>query len=195
MADCDYCEASFTDEDAYLDHLAEHHADELSRIDQRRVGSRLDDDDGGVSRVALGAAVIGALAVVALGWTLVGGDDGPTEPYAHGSVHEHGTIAVTIDGEQLDFSEPQYIEQDQYWHFHDYDADDSWHLHGQDVTLTYALGTLGIDATGDKLTYDGTTYEADDPDVTLRYEVNGESVDPEEYTFSEGDDVLVVVEG
>ena len=40
MPDCDYCEESFADEDAYLDHLADVHEGELGAIDRRRVADR-----------------------------------------------------------------------------------------------------------------------------------------------------------
>lgn len=37
MPDCEYCGATFDDEAAYRDHLDDAHADELGRIDGRRV--------------------------------------------------------------------------------------------------------------------------------------------------------------
>ncbi|WP_262178969.1 DUF3105 domain-containing protein [Haloarcula laminariae] len=64
MVDCEYCEASFDGEDAYLDHLADEHGGELGAIDRRRVEGRASDDDGGVS-LAVVAGVVGA--VIALG--------------------------------------------------------------------------------------------------------------------------------
>jgi hypothetical protein len=57
MVDCDYCGASFGGEDAYLDHLADSHSDELGAIDQRRVDSRTSDDESGVSLTAVAGAI------------------------------------------------------------------------------------------------------------------------------------------
>ena len=37
MPECEYCEESFEDEDAYLSHLGAEHSDRLGRIDRRRV--------------------------------------------------------------------------------------------------------------------------------------------------------------
>jgi len=67
MAECDYCDASFDDEDDYLDHLADSHDGELGAIDRRRVDSRGGDEESGLSL----AVVVGAVGVVvALGAVL-----------------------------------------------------------------------------------------------------------------------------
>lgn len=42
MPDCDYCKEAFESEQAYLDHLASEHKDELGRIDTYRVQQRID---------------------------------------------------------------------------------------------------------------------------------------------------------
>jgi hypothetical protein len=79
MIDCDYCDATFEDEAAYLDHLAGSHEDELSRIDRRRVEER--GDDGGLSTgpLVLGVVVVLAAAVALYVVVFAGGtgnDDG-----------------------------------------------------------------------------------------------------------------------
>jgi hypothetical protein len=66
MPECDYCEASFGDEDAYLDHLAAEHEGELGAIDRRRVEAHDGDGDGGLS---LGPVVL--VALLALSGALV----------------------------------------------------------------------------------------------------------------------------
>jgi hypothetical protein len=88
MEDCDYCEESFDDEPAYLDHLAAEHEGELGRIDRRRVQQRTTDDEGRstVTYVGLGLAValIAALGVAGLTGAfgdLLGGSSGGTGPY------------------------------------------------------------------------------------------------------------------
>lgn len=63
MVECDYCDASFEDEDSYLAHLRDAHEGELGSIDQRRV-ENLGSDDGGIPT---GPAVLGLVLVVALG--------------------------------------------------------------------------------------------------------------------------------
>lgn len=64
MPDCEYCEASFDDEDAYLGHLGDEHADELGPIDSRRVAAHDPGDGGGFP---VGPAVLVALLVLAGG--------------------------------------------------------------------------------------------------------------------------------
>ena len=83
MPACDYCEESFDDETACLDHLAATHGGELSRIDQRRVEARASDED---ERSLTTYAVVGlALALIAgLGAVGVGGLDLGTQTDEYG---------------------------------------------------------------------------------------------------------------
>jgi sulfur carrier protein ThiS len=198
--ECDHCGASFDDEEAYLRHLRDRHGDELGPIEQRRVAT-LESGDDGPDAVVYGA-VLGAVALVGLlAYVLffsgggATGTDGPGAgsnggPYDVGSVHHHGTITVTIGGDELDFSRQQFQYQADPFHFENRDGE-QWHVHAKGVTLSYAMGTLDIGVTEDTVTYDGTTY-GDDPDETVVVEVNGESVDPEEYVLQEGDHVRIV---
>lgn len=66
MVDCDYCEATFEEEDAYLAHLRDAHQGELGTIDQRRVENMRDDGGG----IPTGPAVLGLVLVIALGLVL-----------------------------------------------------------------------------------------------------------------------------
>lgn len=212
MPDCDYCADSFDSEEAYLEHLRSTHEGELSRIDQRRVDD-LESDGSNVAAIA-GPLVIAAVfllagAAVAAIFFQSGAAD---EPHSHGSAHEHGTMEVVIDGQELPLaSDRRYAQADRGFHFHgdeqqSYGAN-LWHIHAQDVTLQYALGSLGIDVNDDgtELTFDGRTYDAEDPGTEIRIEVDGEPVEPGDYYLEgvgptedaaagEGDDVRVVVE-
>jgi hypothetical protein len=186
MPDCDYCRESFENEEAYLGHLQSEHEGELSGVDQRRV----DEFDGDESDFPLGAVILGgtlvaAFAVVAALVMTMGGSGG-SGPSNLGSVHEHGTMAITIEGETLDLNSDEFFLQDDYFHFEGNELQngvDIWHVHGQDVTLQYALDTLGIEVNdeGTVLSYGGTTYRADDPGTEIIIEVNGEPVEPAEY--------------
>lgn len=187
MPDCEYCHMSFDDGDAYLDHLAAVHADDLGPIDRRRVRAREADDGADWTRPAVlvaGLAVLAGLALVVSGSGLLGGSDAGG-PYDYGAVHEHGTMVVVIDGERVDFSQPRYQVQetgDRFFHFEGGNGR-VWHVHGRGVTLAYAMETLGIQVTGDSLTYGGTTYRDGDPGTNVSVRVNGEPVDPEEYVL------------
>ncbi|MEY7850284.1 hypothetical protein AB7C87_13915 [Natrarchaeobius sp. A-rgal3] len=76
MPDCDYCAASFDDEDAYLEHLASEHAGELGRIDRRRVVERgahetVNDGDSFV-RYGLAISIV-FIVVGAVGYAVTSG--------------------------------------------------------------------------------------------------------------------------
>lgn len=196
--DCDHCGASFDEEVAYLEHLRDEHGDELGAIERRRVDA-LAEDDGGPSTATYGIglgvlALVGLLAYV-LFFSGGGATDtaGPGEgdgPRNHGSVHYHGTITATIGGEQLDFGRQRFQLQDDAFHFENGEGE-RWHGHAENVTLSYAMGTLAINVTEDTVTYDGTTY-GDDPNETVVVTVNGESVTPGEYVLQEGDAIRIV---
>jgi sulfur carrier protein ThiS len=194
MPDCDYCGASFDGEQAELKHLEAEHLNELGPIDRRRVG--VDGADGGfpVGPVALGGVIVAAAAVVVYVIFLAGGGGAaPSGPTNIGSVHYHGTINVTVDGQQLDFGRSKYQHPRSEPAFHFEGGDGSqWHVHAQQVTLQYAMGTLGINVTEDTVTYNGTTYRDSDPGTEVVVQVNGQSVDPSEYVLKRDDHIRIV---
>lgn len=213
---CDYCGDSVAEDD-YLAHLQAEHYDDLSSIDRRRIDEPGPSDRRtNRSRYAIGIALIGLFGAAYLAIFLGGiGNDGSVtsgtssaaiQPDTDDRVHVHGTIELTIDGDPVDFSQPEYVEQDGCFHFHGEDADDGiWHVHCGNVSLEYALGTLGIDATADRIEIDGETYDNDDPDTSVSITVDGEPVDPVSYVLEgvgpidqaqdgAGDDVRIVVE-
>jgi hypothetical protein len=205
--DCDHCGASFDDEEAYLRHLRDEHADELGAIEQRRVADLEPEGSGGSSVVVAGAALGGVLLAGLLAYLLLfsGGGagsgsgsgaadlSGVPEPESVGSVHYHGTIDATVGGQELDFSRDKFQLQAEAFHFERGNGE-RWHVHAQRVTLAYAMGTLGIDVTNGTVAYDGTTY-GDDPGETARVLVNGESVTPSEYVLQQDDTVRIVANG
>jgi sulfur carrier protein ThiS len=202
--ECSHCGASFDDEETYLRHLLDEHADDLGPIEQRRVATLGSDDEGPDAVVY--AAAIGALVLVGLlayvlfplgdGAAGTGASDGGSdggEPHDLWSVHYHGTITVTIGGQELDFSRREFQMQADPFHFENRDGE-QWHVHAKGVTLSYAMETLGINVTANTVTYDGTTY-GDDSSETVVVEVNGEPVGPDEYVLQEGDHVRIVANG
>lgn len=217
MPECDYCADSFGDEDAYLRHLAAEHEGELSRIDQRRIealGATSGDSDAAMTsnaKVGLaGLSVVMLLAVALTGYLVVTGGSSGDEPTDQGAVHEHGTMAITIDGEQLDLTSSAFAASDNAFHFHGNEqqkyGNAVWHKHARGVTLQYALDTLGITVNdaGTELTYDGTTYSEDDSGTAIDIAVDGESVEPGSHEVGgareetaaangEGQDIVVTV--
>lgn len=208
MTDCSYCSESFEEEDAYLDHLKAAHEGELGPIDKRRVGG--ESERSFVTRTLL-LGIIAVLPVLLLVYVLffmgaTGGNgslsDPEIQPTGVTTVHDHGTINVTIAGQTVDFGRSEYQRAAQYDAFHFEGGDgDVWHVHAQRVTLEYAFWTLGIGVSTDTVRYDGETY-SDGVNATITVEVNGEPVDPTEYVLSgasdpvnadQGDHITIVV--
>jgi len=204
VPDCRYCDADFDEDDAYLDHLAADHADELGTIDQRRVTRRADGDGGldvPTAPLVLGLVVLGGVAVIAAAWVTTtdggggaaGGVDAAVQPTDLRTVHYHGTVEVVVAGDRVDFSRDRYQLQSEAFHFEG-GGGTRWHVHARDVTLEYAMATLDIDVTADSVTYDGTTYRDAESGTDVAVSVNGASVQPSEYVLQEGDRVRIVVE-
>lgn len=206
MPECSYCGESLEDEEALLAHLRDEHATELGNIDRRRVAELESGGDGlPTGPLLIGGVVLVALAVVVYVTLFVGGSgglEGSQEPGPLGSAHEHGTMDVVILGDEIDFGQSQYQLQADRFHFEAGDGE-VWHAHAEDVTLAWAMDTLGLDVTADSITVDGTTYRDDDPEYAVAIAVNGESVDPSTYvlegtetagTATQGDHVRITVE-
>jgi sulfur carrier protein ThiS len=218
MEECTHCGESFADEDASLAHLASTHRDDLGAIEERRVAAYEDAGDGGAPTSLYAAiGVVGLLLAVAVYALLSGGggddrtlaqeatspmagggsvpapaQDAVVAPRNYGATHEHGTMAVVVDGTRLDFARPRYQMQADGFHFEERNGR-QYHLHAERVSLEYALETLGIGVTEHALSYDGTVYDDREAGVTVAYRVNGERVDPENTLLGQGDRVEVVV--
>jgi len=199
MPECDYCDESFESESAYVDHLEGQHLEELGPIDRRRVGADESDEDGSrpTGPIVLGGILVVTLAIV--GYVLFSpsggrGDVTPgQEPTDLGAVHYHGTMEMVVNGQQVDFSRQRYQLQSNAFYFEG-GVGTRWHVHARGVTLQYALGTLGFNATESSVTYQGTTYRDGTSNTTVQITVNGDPVAPREYGLRSGDNVQVVVE-
>lgn len=220
MPECNYCGDSFDDDHAHLEHLRDEHESELGTIDKRRVRTELgsaEDDDG----LPTGPVVLGivlAVAVAIVGYVIFVHGAGSANGSGSGTVngievaqtpdqptqseHGHGLINVTIDGQELDFSQSRFQRPREYAAFHFEGGDGRvWHKHASGVTLEYAMATLGIDVSEDTVTFDGTTYRDSDAGTNVTVTVDGEPVDPETYELSgvseqnpqEGDFIRIIV--
>ena len=199
MPECEYCAETFADENDHLDHLAEDHWEELGPIDRRRVDQREPTSGSGLpNEVYYGAGIAVVLLFVGgAGWLIMSGVGG------EGSIHEHGTIVMTIDGETYSWNQDRYLYESGHqgpFHFHQGDVEHNvWHMHPSRLTLAEAMGELGYVATADALETADETFE------TVEYRVNGEPVDPEAHELEgaepindaiagEGDDILIEIE-
>ncbi len=205
MPDCDYCRESFQDEQQYLEHLSDVHEDELGSIDRRRVEKAVGSDDG--EGLPTGPLILGGVllfAGVLVAYVLLGLNGASGEPAgtvngfevaqtpgaAPDSAHEHGPINVTIAGEELDFSRPEFQRPREFGAFHFEGGNgEVWHKHANGVTLEYAMATLGIGVTEDTVTFDGTTYRDSDPGTNVTVTVDGEPVNPATHELSGASEV------
>jgi hypothetical protein len=138
MTECSYCGESVESEAAELQHLRDEHADELSRIDRRRVGD-IEDEDGGLPTgpIIIAGVVLIALAVVVYVTVFVGGGSA-SEPGPVGSAHEHGTMEMVVLGEEVDFSQGQYQVVVERFHFENNDGE-VWHTHATGARIAWEL--------------------------------------------------------
>jgi hypothetical protein len=118
--------------------------------------------------------------------------DGPTATVPDNATS--GQVAVVVDGRRLPLQQLAGRQNETFWI--DANRSDVWHStavngSGGSVTLAAALSTAGVDASASRLS-DGTTYEEDAEGTKLVYRVDGESVDPTEYTLEPDDEVWVL---
>lgn len=205
MNDCDYCSDSFESEEALLSHYDSKHYSELSRIDKKRVDARKEDELEIPVRTLVGA-VFGVGILLALVYIsvagfpdLIGGAentgelDAQIQPTGQNTRHYHGQVTITVDGQQVDLSQQQYQLQANAVH-HEAGNGQRWHVHAQRVSVEYYLESLGFGpVTETTFQYNGETYSEAEGD-TVRYLVNGQEIDPQQYIFQDGDTLRVVVE-
>lgn len=118
-------------------------------------------------------------------------------------LHEHGYLVVDINGEWVDFSEPQYLfeksdEVTWTFHFHEDDEDPRWHMHEERLTLAEALEMLpdlGYSSADDAhlLQYEDRAFDERDEDTEIRITVDDVPVDPVDHRLHDGDLVRVTV--
>lgn len=200
MPDCNHCDEEFDSKKKLAKHYRKQHEDNLSRIEEKLVEQQLGDSFD--PRDYAGAFAIGFIIVVVLAafvymfmYSGTGSSnvDSELQPTGVGTVHTHGQMNVVVDGQEVDFSQQQYQLQADAFHFESGNGE-RFHVHAQQVSLEFALETLGFeDVTQNSATFQGTTYSTSDGD-TVRYIVNGNEVNPRTYTLQDGDSVRVVLE-
>lgn len=131
----------------------------------------------------------GALIVVQVN---TGDEETPGRYVTDHHPHPHGTLDITVDGEQLNLTGEEYTMADRYFHFHGDEEAERWHGHSVNITVAYAISTFPeMNLTDDSFTHEGTTYDVEDGTVNVT--VNGESVEPESHTLKDGDDISIDV--
>lgn len=201
MPDCNYCDESFADEDAYLEHLySAHDKGELSRIDRRRVEKQVGYDDEGLPTgpIIIAGLILFTAAILAYVTFFVWG--GYTE--APGVTSHYGTINMTVNGDRINFSKAKYHDDSERFTF-DNGHGRIWHEHKTNMTLQTAMRTLGVTVTDSKvLLPDGTSYADSDAGTNVTVLVNGQEVNPTTYVLdgvenadnaAQGDTIKIVV--
>jgi len=186
MPECEYCGASFGNEETYLTHLGDEHGDELGRIDRRRVEQHQSDES--TVDIPTGPAVLVGIILVAAAFVtyLAVFSD---QNQAAGSSHIHGTITMTIDGEEV-----TVVQEGGSAAFHFHGDSRQWHVEARDVSLKQALSIVGVEISEGQVTYDGSTYRESSSNTTITIEVNGQQVVPGEYTLQDGDTVRITID-
>ncbi|WP_435195434.1 hypothetical protein [Natronomonas sp. EA1] len=190
MQHCRYCEETFDDESRLLAHYRKHHEGELRAVDRRRVEASAPSRSLPTGALLVGGAVLLIAALYVFVFTSPAFEQ-RNAPAGLGTVHEHGTATVTIDGAQLDFADPRYGDLDTCFHYHTGEGN-VWHIHCQGVTLGYAMGTLGIGISDAGVTVDGVEYRYDDPNAVVRVTVNGRAASAGTL-IADGDEIDMVV--
>lgn len=224
MQDCPHCELSLDTEEDVLRHVADEHPDEMGAIERRRLQDLESRSLGRRAGVVAGVAISLVVAAVFFYYLVFADLTDIVQPTDRGAVEEYGTIEVTVDGEPVNLSQQEYLEADPYWYLDPETvggADEGyvWEKHGRDVTLEYALLTIGVDvgATPANATIREPTAEAGAVDGergersfdvadgdTVEVTVDGEQVDPREHRLQgadspgdagDGERIEVVLEG
>ena len=116
----------------------------------------------------------------------------------YGSEHAHAAIAVFVDGEQLNFAQPQFQLSSKYIHFENHNPY-LIHKHATDVPLEMLFASFGMKITSDCiiLSYDESTdiktgRFCTGQDQSLVFYVNGEEYyDISQYVLEHNDRILV----
>jgi hypothetical protein len=185
VTDCDHCEETVDDDAAYLRHMDAEHPDEMGRIERRRL-EELGGSGGGTPTAAIvGVLAVLALLVAVVFYTLTVGSGGSGDelgelgpapqppgyeglqavnqdevyqPYQIGAAHEHGSITVEVEGETMDFRQPEFQHPQSMRAFHFEAGESRWHVHANGVTLEYALEATAFGVTNTSFAYDGVIY-------------------------------------
>jgi hypothetical protein len=116
---------------------------------------------------------------------------GPENAGPLGSEHSHAGILVKIFGDSFDFSAPAYQIKSAWIHFEGNDGT-TIHKHATGVTVGYLFDTLGLGLDDQCYEFqDGRSFCANE-DYSLKFFINGESVNGiRDYEISEDDKILV----
>jgi hypothetical protein len=112
-----------------------------------------------------------------------------------GSAHEHAAFLVKVNGQNIDFSQPQYQVQSDYIHVENGDGT-TLHRHATNVTFVDFLKSVKMDIdkkNNNCLTFTNGTEYCDDENNKLRTFINGNSTGSiSDYVLNNDDRLLVI---
>ena len=111
-----------------------------------------------------------------------------------GSAHEHAAFLVKVNGQNIDFSQPQYQVQSDYIHVENGDGT-TLHRHATNVTFVDFLKSvkMDIDKKNNCLAFTNGTEYCDDDNNKLRTFINGNSTGSiSDYILNNNDRLLVI---
>ena len=111
-----------------------------------------------------------------------------------GSAHEHAAFLVKVNGQNIDFSQPQYQVQSDYIHVENGDGT-TLHRHATNVTFVGFLKSvkMDIDKKNNCLAFTNGTEYCDDDNNKLRTFINGNSTGSiSDYVLKNNDRLLVI---
>ncbi len=137
-------------------------------------------------------AVIATIAVVSI--FLYSPNLPPAGFGALGSAHQHAAFLVKVNGENIDFSQPQYQVVSDYIHVENGDGT-TLHRHATNVTFAEFLKSvkMDIDEENNCLDFTNGTQYCNNNDNQLRTFVNGSPTDSiSDYVINDSDRLLVI---
>ena len=137
-------------------------------------------------------AVIAIIAVISI--FLYSPNLPPSGFGALGSAHTHAAFLIKVNGENIDFSQPQYQVQSDYIHVENGDGT-TLHRHATNVTFAEFLKSIkmDLDETNKCLVFTNGTQYCNNENNQLRTFVNGNSTEPiSDYVINDNDRLLVM---
>jgi hypothetical protein len=137
-------------------------------------------------------AVIAIIAVISM--FLYSPNLPPSGFGALGSAHQHAAFLVKVNGENIDFRQPQYQVQSDYIHVENGDGT-TLHRHATNVTFADFLKSIkmDLDETNNCLVFTNGTQYCNNKDNQLRTFINGNSTESiSDYVINDNDRLLVI---
>lgn len=109
-----------------------------------------------------------------------------------GSEHVHAAFAVKINGEKLNFSQPQYQVRSKYIHVENNDGN-TLHRHATGVPIAEFFRSVGMNVTDSCFTLENKTSYCSNGNSNLEFYVNGnKTASIANYVLKDNDRILIV---